>query len=113
MSCADGIRDLEESDVVCGGPNCAPCAALMQCFEDADCESGFCDRLDNRCRAPSCGDGVQNGLETDEDCGGAQCALCLGFIMRNEWRLRFNDLRRCHVWPPSCPTVCMGERNRR
>ena len=76
MSCGDGIRDLDESDIDCGGPNCAKCALRARCFDHNDCTSGFCDPKDNRCRALECGDGTQNGRETDVDCGGDDCVAC-------------------------------------
>jgi hypothetical protein len=39
-----------------------------------DCASHFC--INNVCHAPSCPDGVQNGTETDADCGGPSCTPC-------------------------------------
>jgi alpha-tubulin suppressor-like RCC1 family protein len=38
-----------------------------------DCQSGVC--LSGICQAPGCTDGVENGAETDTDCGGS-CADC-------------------------------------
>jgi len=42
---------------------------------DADDDATVCRDDDPRC-APSCDDGVQNGDETDVDCGGPACAPC-------------------------------------
>ena len=45
------------------------CAAGESCNQDGDCESGVC--TGGTCAAPTCDDGVQNGDETDVDCGGS------------------------------------------
>jgi hypothetical protein len=39
-----------------------------------DCTSEVC--TSNLCQAPACTDGVQNGTETDVDCGGGSCPGC-------------------------------------
>jgi formylglycine-generating enzyme required for sulfatase activity len=39
-----------------------------------NCESKVC--TGSICQAPSCNDGVQNGNETDIDCGGGTCPAC-------------------------------------
>ena len=36
----------------------------------------ICDAPTGLCNAPGCGDGVQNGMETDLDCGGGDCIGC-------------------------------------
>ncbi|MEZ4263202.1 MAG: fibrinogen-like YCDxxxxGGGW domain-containing protein [Polyangiaceae bacterium] len=46
--CADGVKDLGESDVDCGGA-CAGCDAAKACVKDSDCKSGACDA--SRCAA--------------------------------------------------------------
>lgn len=46
-SCADRIKNNQESDVDCGGPDCFPCALEMRCNEGADCQSGHC--VEGRC----------------------------------------------------------------
>lgn len=43
------------------------------CTSGQDCMSGVCEG--KKCSAPSCGDKVQNGDETDMDCGGS-CPPC-------------------------------------
>ncbi|TNF34807.1 MAG: hypothetical protein EP329_06850, partial [Deltaproteobacteria bacterium] len=43
------------------------------CVDGGDCASGVC--LAGACQDPTCSDGVQNGDETDIDCGGS-CAAC-------------------------------------
>jgi len=72
-SCFDDIRNEDETDVDCGGDECAPCRDGWACDEDTDCVSGVC-ALGVYCAEPSCDDGVQNGLETAIDCG-ASCGL--------------------------------------
>jgi hypothetical protein len=46
----------------------------VDCYHDADCDSGVC--ADYRCAAAACDDGVANGSESDVDCGGPACAPC-------------------------------------
>jgi len=75
-SCRDGIVDGNETDVDCGGPDCEPCDDGEDCLVDDDCVSQLCDPRTNTCAVPSCTDGVQNGGETDEDCGGPCGATC-------------------------------------
>jgi hypothetical protein len=36
-TCSDGIRDVGETDIDCGGPYCARCEAGQACVVDADC----------------------------------------------------------------------------
>jgi hypothetical protein len=73
VSCADGVKDENETDVDCGG-SCAPCATGKSCVVGGDCESHVC--TGGTCIAPSCSDKVQNEGETDVDCGGKHCAGC-------------------------------------
>jgi hypothetical protein len=54
-------------------PQCSPCGPGSICEAPSDCDSGVCDA--GVCAAASCHDGVQNGGETDEDCGGP-CPPC-------------------------------------
>jgi hypothetical protein len=49
-TCSDGILNNAETQIDCGGPNCAPCP-------------------------PTCSDGIQNQGEDDVDCGGP-CPAC-------------------------------------
>eukprot|EP00727_Mastigamoeba_balamuthi_P004899 m51a1_g14407 hypothetical protein (663) ;mRNA; r:392124-403080 len=71
-ACDDGIRNGAETDVDCGGGQCARCPIGRACTVGDDCESRTCSG--GMCAAPSCHDGVKNGAETDVDCGGGQCA---------------------------------------
>ena len=79
MLCSDGEQSGLETDIDCGGAACATvqkaCDEGMQCLEDSDCASGICDPASLRC--VSCVNGLQDGDETDVDCGGSVCAQCL------------------------------------
>lgn len=75
-SCDDNIRNGQESDIDCGGPQCAPCPTNKRCREAQDCHSKQC--AVGRCLASLCTDGIRNGLETDVDCGGPTCPSCGG-----------------------------------
>ncbi len=86
-TCADGVKDGNETDVDCGG-SCAPCGNNAVCSAPcgnnavcnvpAYCVSNVC--TGGRCVAPSCSDGVKNGNESGVDCGGASngshCVAC-------------------------------------
>jgi hypothetical protein len=81
---ADGCRDRrkngDESGVDCGGDNtCRRCGAGESCGFPGDCASTaeVCDEATKVC-SRACHDGVQNGTESDVDCGGlceARCGL--------------------------------------
>ncbi|NRA33237.1 MAG: hypothetical protein HRU17_07840 [Polyangiaceae bacterium] len=78
-TCEDAIQNQGESDADCGGTSpCARCAATFRCWADSDCESSVCDESAQECLAPICEprDFVQNGDETDTDCGGEGCPTC-------------------------------------
>ncbi len=73
--CADGVLDADETDVDCGGScgaNCKDTGPQQKCKVSGDCVSGVCSGTPLLCQPPSCTDGVKNGNETDQDCGGAR-----------------------------------------
>jgi plastocyanin len=83
--CLDKQRNGSETDVDCGGPDCAPCALGQGCSTGTDCVTGIC--TGNACKAPSCTDGIKNGSETDVDCGGgcsADCAVGKGCLIGDD-----------------------------
>ena len=41
-TCLDGLLNANETDIDCGGPDCAPCATGLVCLIDTDCQSGSC-----------------------------------------------------------------------
>jgi Sulfatase-modifying factor enzyme 1 len=76
-TCSDGIQDGMETDKDCGGPSCMACGNLLMCGTGPNasnnCQSKVC--TGGVCQVPTCNDGVQNGTETDIDCGGS-CPPC-------------------------------------
>ena len=83
-TCTSGTDNLQnggESDVDCGGANdCIErCGLGATCTANADCDTGKCDSGTNQCReltpTDTCVDGALNYMETDGDCGGAQCTM--------------------------------------
>jgi hypothetical protein len=91
--CTNGKLDTSvgETDVDCGGPECLPCATGLACTAATDCFSHVCSSSNTSstsgsggtpcqaskcCQAPTCKDNVQNGDETDIDCGGKTCPAC-------------------------------------
>jgi hypothetical protein len=72
--CTDTMKDVNETDTDCGGPDCLPCQTSQACMSHTDCFSGSC--MSKVCIAPNCYDGVQNGTESYADCGGLTCPKC-------------------------------------
>ena len=74
ISCINGIKDGNETDIDCGG-ECGKCEPGMSCITDDDCFEGHCS--ENICiKYDACTDGLMDGDETDTDCGG-QCNPCI------------------------------------
>ncbi|MBL8613051.1 MAG: hypothetical protein JNL38_37270 [Myxococcales bacterium] len=57
------------TDEGCGGTQNPPCANGKKCKVSKDCQSGACK--DGVCVVATGSDGIQNGTESDVDCGGA------------------------------------------
>ncbi|WAS98760.1 hypothetical protein [Nannocystis punicea] len=75
--CSDGACD---EVAVTAGESCTTgvCdgeGTCVECVTARDCPMGqLC--LAHQCAPPTCGDGLQNGMETDVDCGGPVCPAC-------------------------------------
>eukprot|EP01043_Picozoa_sp_COSAG02_P003812 COSAG02_NODE_96_length_37408_cov_9.762604_8_plen_3626_part_00 len=73
-SCNDDEMNFMETDVDCGGASCVTignkCDSGQACLSNDDCTDGACSP-DSRCFG--CNDLVENGDETDVDCGGLTC----------------------------------------
>ncbi|HSO33741.1 MAG TPA: hypothetical protein VLT33_14510 [Labilithrix sp.] len=67
---ADGKKNLDETDIDCGGATAPKCANGKACLAKTDCVDDYCADATKKCTAPTYEDGVQNGTETDLDCGG-------------------------------------------
>jgi len=63
-----GVEDTGMDEQMDTGPD-------VECMSDDECDSGVCTD-DGECADPTCEDGVQNGDETDVDCGGPDCQPC-------------------------------------
>ena len=97
--CNDGVKDADETDIDCGGScgaTCTDTAPQQKCLVAGDCVSGVCSGGTLLCQPPTCTDGVQNGNETDKDCGGPACAAVRrqASIARHQRRLRERHLLR-------------------
>ncbi len=53
---------------------CNAAGQCVECLGASDCESGVCQL--EQCVPATCIDTVKNGNETDDDCGGNECAPC-------------------------------------
>jgi hypothetical protein len=74
--CANHLKDDNETDVDCGGPDCPACALGERCDLDRDCVGGGACARGVCTDASYCDDGRIDGDETDVDCGGPRCAPC-------------------------------------
>ena len=75
QTCSDNIRNNQEIEIDCGGPNCPACQNCNDGIknyqeEDVDCGGPHCSAC------ASCFDGIQNNNETGVDCGGPNCSPC-------------------------------------
>lgn len=73
-NCTNEDKDADETDVDCGG-TCAPCDSGKACSGEKDCASKNC--ANGVCQAATCSDMIQNGGESDVDCGGPACSTCV------------------------------------
>ena len=68
-TCTDNEKNGSETDVDCGGTCSTKCAANLKCLVSADCDSGLCNGLTQKCLAgcfspTDCdGDGLPNNKE--------------------------------------------------
>ena len=83
-SCNNGKQDEQETDVDCGGELCSPCVNGASCASNSDCASKLCAKESQTCILWNCGNGIQDGKETDVDCGGTDCLPCaIGHFCRS------------------------------
>ena len=68
---SDGIKNLDETGIDCGGPTptVARCAPGGGCVATSDCNNTLCNG-GGTCDPATNVDGLKNGNETDVDCGG-------------------------------------------
>jgi hypothetical protein len=87
------VKNGNETDTDCGGTCPNKCLPGQFCDGNSDCTSGICtegvcarksllplEDLSTKFGAitePTCSDGVENGEETDVDCGGDLCPKCV------------------------------------
>lgn len=72
--CADGVQNNRETDVDCGGGECAPCAEGQGCFVGTDCAMGRCD--EGTCNA-LVDPGIRNIEVVMDTMTGARSTHCL------------------------------------
>jgi hypothetical protein len=104
-ACDDGVVNGDETDVDCGGSCPADCDDGEDCLADDDCTSQICDPGSNTCASRSCNDGVQNGDETDVDCGGTCPTACddgEGCLVAQDCISQVCDSELLTCTPPAC-----------
>ena len=76
--CHNEAADGDETDVDCAGSCPTKCSVGRDCKVNEDCISAIC--TGGRCVPDStnsaCVNAMQDGLETDSDCGGGSCPAC-------------------------------------
>ena len=107
-TCYDGIKNLDEDDIDCGGP-CPPCWTCFDMIQNCHmvegnlvCEEGIdCGGPCPSC--PGCSDGIQNQDEIGIDCGGT----CEMDCCENGYRdINLGEIGvDCGGPCPSCPVV--------
>ena len=106
-SCVDGTQNADESDVDCGGSECAPCIDHRVCVQDTDCESGRC--RGQRCQMSRCDDVLRNGDETDEDCGGSCDPCSNGQLCDDDQDCISSHCLGGRCAPPSCEDLRLNQ----
>ena len=102
-TCSDGVENGEETGVDCGGPECDACDVGASCESNADCVTGVCGGSEGTCQNATCEDDVQNGEETDTDCGGPDCDPCdNGSDCSKDRDCESGVCQRNQCVPPSC-----------
>jgi hypothetical protein len=112
---SDGIKNLGETGTDCGGAAlpALKCPPGQGCGGDADCNNVRCNLVTLVCNPASATDGLQNGTETDVDCGGAaptpHCATGLKCVADGDCTSTFcNDLSKKCIEARSCKTTHHG-----
>ena len=73
----DGITNLGETGIDCGGAAPMKCPTGQGCVATSDCDKALCDVAGTKlCLAPTHTDGIVNLGETGTDCGGAAPLKC-------------------------------------
>lgn len=79
-ACSNGVSApipavIDTACTMAGGKFCDGASVCVECTKPSHCMSMVCQA--NKCVDGSCADGVQNGTETDKDCGGGGCQKCV------------------------------------
>src|SRR5262249_34810139 len=66
-TCADGVKNDNETDIDCGGTCADKCGYNQSCSQHADCKTGFCDPINHACTAQTLASGQYNpyGIAVD------------------------------------------------
>lgn len=112
--CGNGIKDNNETDVDCGGPNCEKCLDGRSCVFDHDCVSGFCNEngiCESECVELECSDMMYECGSWEDGCGGRiDCGSCLsGEICNDSGRCVSCESKTCEelgyecgIWNDGC-----------
>ncbi len=76
--CSNGVLDLGETDVDCGGSACAPCALGKSCNSTSDCATSACDLTLGQC-VEHC-EGPAGNVCVPSDCSAPAVVTCVSQI---------------------------------
>ncbi len=97
-ACTDNKKNVNETDVDCGGPCAAKCATDKACKLDGDCQSSACAVNSQKCVANACLNEKADANETDVDCGGVcstKCAATKGCKANGDCQTTYCDGKAC------------------
>lgn len=74
----DGVPCTDKSGYCLGQPNEDDPARYEcpDCTQDSHCDTAVCDEQEGTCSPATCANGLVDGQETAEDCGGQDCPSC-------------------------------------
>ena len=110
-TCSDGVQNGDETDIDCGGSKCAPCNVVIQGCTDPGAHNYNPQANEDDGSCETCTDGVQNGDESDVDCGGSLCAPCNTTILGCTDPSAHNYNPQANQDDGSCETCSDGNQN--
>jgi len=108
-ACSNGVKDLTETDIDCGG-SCTSCGLNKNCIINDDCTSGICSN--GKCSLNSCSNNIFDaGSETDIDCGKTcnPCELDKNCSVNTDCKSDFCSNGKCSTDPCSNGVLDAGE----
>lgn len=97
-TCSDGVKNGDETDLDCGGPDCPPCANGRLCTSNTDCGTARCG--DGLGAGDTCQSCTSDGVCGSDDNGGCLCDSATGAC--------FSDVTPTEFVQTGCPVCPLG-----